>query len=214
MYGVSWYGITVMLFALGWAGLASVLARAAAVRTGRNPRIAAAAAAVIACAVTSVALARVPRSRTVDLAPLGDGPRVACAQQFVSAQHVAHGFVDQIRVEPEDIELADGMTVEQERVITLSGWATDALTRKPIAGVCAAIDGAPVPGEAAVYGVPRPDVARVFKQASIVPTGFEVRVPTSAIAAGPHVLTVVGIDSAGRDEALAPARRIVVTPPS
>jgi hypothetical protein len=69
----------------------------------------------------------------------------------------------------------------------ISGWAVDAPSRAPAAGVDVVIDRMVF---ATTYGTHRGDVAQYFKRPNYRDTGFAAIIPANALAAGEHWLSI------------------------
>ena len=71
--------------------------------------------------------------------------------------------------------------------LNISGWAVDKLEKDKAGGVIISIDGKDYK---AVYGIERPDVANTHHNTHYRYSGFECRIPSSAIADGNHFLSI------------------------
>lgn len=83
--------------------------------------------------------------------------------------------------------------------VELAGFAYDPVSKTPGKAVDVVIDGAP---HVAVYGSPRPDVARMLDAPALNAIGFVLKLPAGVVGPGDHVLTVrvIAADGSGYTE--------------
>lgn len=77
--------------------------------------------------------------------------------------------------------------------LTVSGWVVDLRARQLDSAVYLAVDDNPP--IAASYRLPRPDVARLFREAAWSEAGFRCEVPTTGLSAGMHSLNLIAINN-------------------
>ena len=80
--------------------------------------------------------------------------------------------------------------------VVVSGWALDALRRRPAVAVDLVLDGATY---RAIVGISRPDVAAVHGDQAYVCSGFRARFPPGSVTAGSHELEMRVVVSGGRE---------------
>jgi hypothetical protein len=92
--------------------------------------------------------------------------------------------------------MSSPLTVNRGASFYIGGWAVDQVAQAGAGGVFALVDGgSPV---RAIYGWGRPDVARVLGSSSYEMSGFEVTIETAGLSSGPHRISFVILDRAGR----------------
>ncbi len=107
-------------------------------------------------------------------------------------------------------ESTGATTIPNSDTLFVSGWIADPTDGSPMSNVKVFIDGVSI-GKPTL-GIPRPDVAAGQKTPAYLDSGFTLDYPAASLAAGSHVVTVVGVDSHGVSTTLNPLT-ITVTQP-
>jgi hypothetical protein len=107
---------------------------------------------------------------------------------------VAPGYIDEVLILDGAAEVSDVCDGKVPRGCSLivRGWAFDADRHEPAAHLLLRVGERP--GLEALYGTPRPDVARVFDDAAREQTGFMGVLSTGSLALGPHEVNLLVVD--------------------
>ncbi len=100
-------------------------------------------------------------------------------------------------------------TLPVSDVLTVRGWAADALQGAPVTQVMVLIDGDPV--GTATLGIARPDVASALKTPAYLNSGWVFSYAVSSLDPGVHTVTAVATDSNGLSATLVGAKAITIT---
>jgi hypothetical protein len=88
--------------------------------------------------------------------------------------------------------------------LRVGGWAVDDKADAPGSGVRIYLDnGTPINAQ---YGISRPDVAKVLRDARLTLSGFEALVPTTGLTQGQHELSFQIVNAAGTGTYALPKR--------
>ena len=166
-------------------------------RLRRNPVVLAFCAVFATCAL---ALFIVPRGSF----PTGSAARwTEIADDQVRGVHVlGRSFnIDEARAESAPKRAFDAVAVAKRgEIVIITGWALDPSTLSAAAGIAYRVDGGG--WKRGRYGDPRPDIPGVFGlPADSAPSGFAVRLETTHIARGNHVVL---LGTLGPDRAVHP----------
>jgi hypothetical protein len=196
-----------ILLVLAWSVLAFEVVRALLAWRWENRRLGGVIAFAIAGAVFLGATARfvssgmslgalpVASGAPVVPQPAGTAPvsrRVACPRSARVASNAALGAIDGVQI-GQLPATPNGGNVELPRGsdLRLVGWGV--LNTGPGFGICAIVDGHPVPGPAS-YGGARPDVAAALRVAADVASGYSIPLQLSI---GEHQLGIGVVESDG-----------------
>ncbi|MDB5069222.1 MAG: hypothetical protein JWM87_333 [Candidatus Eremiobacteraeota bacterium] len=135
--------------------------------------------------------ARVPRvgiklMALAGVGPLAHAPQLAFAGR---ADEPAFGAVDVFAYLHDARETKVAAAVPTGAPVIVRGWICDLATLQPGESVRALVDGKESPA-AVRYGLATPDVARGFFLASLANVGFEMKIDTTNLPRGAHVLGV------------------------
>ena len=92
-------------------------------------------------------------------------------------------------------------TVQQSDNLLVSGWAADPVDGSPLGNVGVYLDGTFFASP--TLGIARPDVAAAYNS-TYANSGYQLLTSASAIAVGPHAITVIAVDSTGRSTTFGP----------
>jgi hypothetical protein len=166
------------LLALMWVCLAAVILIYAQRQIAAGQRLTLGIVAVAGVAFAAGYLAhRIPR-------PTGAVPP--------SAARFAQTDLSRISLESAPaIGSIDRLEARMPRFIDVAGWVADGVRYRAGGGIFLLVDGVRrVRANVGYYGGERPDVARVFKDANLLWTGYGVRYVPAALAPGPHYMQI------------------------
>jgi hypothetical protein len=101
-------------------------------------------------------------------------------------------------------------TIQMGDSLLVSGWAADPVDGAPLSNVKVYVDGNLF--GTPTLGIPRPDVASAYSSAYLN-SGYSLVVPTTGLALGLHSVTVIAVDSTGRQTTFGPLSIDLVATP-
>jgi hypothetical protein len=126
--------------------------------------------------------------------PSASAPTEGLAAGLPKAAAFAEFAIDRVGAAPDPRNRQPAITPAGQPVF-IKGFAFDPTAKAPGRGVDLVVDTKVYP---AAYGSARRDVARFFKAPGLLAVGFETTLPATALAVGPHQVTVrvIAVDGA------------------
>lgn len=111
------------------------------------------------------------------------------------ANVTGEGALDTVLVVDGSIEIDRGAqpTFLRTEQLRMHGWAAADTFTRPVARVCAAVDGKVIVSARVLYGTTRPDLAEHFGNRGVLHAGFSADIPAGALPPGTHLLEAVEV---------------------
>jgi hypothetical protein len=111
------------------------------------------------------------------------------------------GSIDSVVTEKHGGQVGNGARLAPDDLLVFLGWAASKNRTFKAQAVCVEVDGK-VAGGSAAYGSSRPDVAQIFSNEALAPSGYEIHFPALALSAGRHSIAVAVINDDGSSSSI------------